>query len=95
VQSEPDEAQLEKAMTPQVAAALADLRNALTADTDWSAERINSSLQQVLKQHGVKMPALAVPVRLVVFGVPQSPALSEALAVAGRDRVLGRLTRAV
>ncbi len=84
-------AELEKHLTPPVRAALADLRRALESLSDWSAKAINAAVQETLKQHGLKMPALAMPARLLVFGVTQTPSLAEALSVAGRERVLRSL----
>jgi glutamyl-tRNA synthetase len=50
-------------------------------------------VQGVLKRHKLKMPALAMPVRVIVFGLAQTPALSPVLALAGRERVLSRIER--
>jgi glutamyl-tRNA synthetase len=77
----------EEAMRP----ALLDLMQRLEALADWSVGALNGAVQDVLKRHKIKMPELAVPVRVMVFGVTQTPALSPVLALAGRNRVLGRL----
>jgi len=63
----------------------------LQALGDWSSEAINAEVQVVAKARGLKMPRLAVPLRVIVFGVTQTPALSPVLALAGRARVLERL----
>jgi glutamyl-tRNA synthetase len=89
----PDPAQLEKQLTPAIKTAMGDLRKVLEGLGDWTAQPINAAVQEVLKKHSLKMPALAIPVRLVVFGVTQTPSLADALAVAGRERVLERLSR--
>jgi glutamyl-tRNA synthetase len=90
----PQPGELSKALTEPVARAVADLRDGLHAVGEWHVDTINPVVQQVLKKHSMKMPALAMPVRLLVFGVTQTPALSPVLAVAGRERVLERLGRA-
>ncbi len=41
----------------------------------------------------MKMPKLAVPLRVAVLGVVQTPALAMVLTLLGRDRVLERLAR--
>jgi glutamyl-tRNA synthetase len=39
------------------------------------------------------MPQVAIPLRVAVLGVPQTPAIDAVLEVLGRERVLARLTR--
>ncbi len=38
-------------------------------------------MKTVLKTHGLKMPQLAVPLRLMVFGVEQTPSVDAMLAL--------------
>jgi hypothetical protein len=39
------------------------------------------------------MPKLAMPLRAMVFGLTQTPNLASVLALAGKERVLGRVER--
>ena len=71
--------------------ALRDLETSLAALTDWSHDPINGAIQEVMKHNKLKMPALAMPVRVAVFGLAQTPSLAHVLALAGRKRVLERL----
>jgi glutamyl-tRNA synthetase len=73
--------------------ALRDLAEAFAVLTVWQAEAIGAAFDGVLKQHKLKMPKLAIPVRVAVFGLTQTPSLFPVLALAGRDRVIGRLRR--
>jgi len=41
------------------------------------------------------MPQLAIPLRLVLLGQPQSPSIDAVLEVMGRERVLARLAREI
>jgi glutamyl-tRNA synthetase len=77
-------------LTEAVRPALIDLRRELECLAEWSAETLNAAVQETLRRHKLKMPALAVPVRVMVFGVTQTPAFAPVLALAGRDRVLRR-----
>ena len=88
---EPSAEQLKEYITPEVKPALAELATRLEGLGDWSADAINSEVQVVAKARGMKMPRLAVPLRVLVFGVTQTPALSPVLALAGKERVMGRL----
>ncbi len=76
-----------------IRSALADVAQGLAALPDWRADAIPPVIDAVLKKHNLKMPKLAVPLRVAVFGVAQTPALAAVLALAGRDRVLNRLAR--
>ena len=42
---------------------------------------------------GLKMPQVAIPLRVALLGQPQSPAIDRVLAVMGREAVLQRLER--
>ncbi len=70
--------------------ALASLAEAL-AISEWSKPAIAAAIKQVLAQTGLKMPQLAMPVRLLVTGTPQTPSLDAMLALMSRETVLARL----
>ena len=59
--------------------------------TEWTPEAIGAALKAVLKEAGLKMPQLAVPVRLAVFGLEQTPSVDAMLAQVPRAVVLERL----
>ena len=82
---------LQTHVTPEVRPVLKDLTVAFEKLAEWSSEPINDAVKAVLKKHALKMPKLAVPLRVVVFGMAQTPALSPVLALAGRERVIARL----
>jgi glutamyl-tRNA synthetase len=46
-----------------------------------------------MAEHGLKMPQVAIPLRVAVLGVPQTPSIDAVLEVLGRERVLSRLAR--
>ena len=80
-------------LTATVRAALASLRGKLEAQTAWQAAALSQAVKETLASHGMKMPQLAIPLRVVLLGQPQSPALDAVLEVLGRERVLERLGR--
>jgi glutamyl-tRNA synthetase len=45
----------------------------------------------VLAQAGIKMPQLAMPVRVLLCGQAQTPSLDSVISLFTRDRVLHRL----
>jgi glutamyl-tRNA synthetase len=77
-------------MTPMVAPALAMLREKLSV-CDWNKEAISAAIKEVLAATSLKMPQLAMPVRVLVMGTPQTPSLDAVLALCSREKVLQRL----
>ncbi|RXZ33395.1 glutamate--tRNA ligase [Oxalobacteraceae bacterium CAVE-383] len=86
----PDAALLAQHVTDAVRPALADYARQC-ADVEWNKEALTAMLKQVLAQHGLKMPQLAMPLRLIVAGQLQTPAIDLVLALFGREAVLARL----
>jgi glutamyl-tRNA synthetase len=92
---EPDPKAAAKHLTPAVAPALADLIAALTALPRWDTGATEGAFQGVLERHGLKLGALAQPVRVAVTGGTVSPGIYEVLDVLGRERSLARLRAGV
>ena len=70
--------------------ALAKLADALSV-CEWSKAAIAASIKQVLLDTGLKMPQLAMPVRVVLMGTPQTPSLDAILELMTREDVVSRL----
>ncbi len=73
--------------------ALARLALAL-GNCEWSKAAIAAAIKQVLLETGLKMPQLAMPVRVLVMGTPQTPSLDAVLELMGRENVVARLKMA-
>ncbi|HEY9571900.1 MAG TPA: glutamate--tRNA ligase [Pusillimonas sp.] len=72
-------------------ALLGDFAQKAQALPDWTAQDIDTLIKSLLAEHGVKMPKLAIPLRLAVTGQKQTPAIGAVLAILGRELVLERL----
>lgn len=88
---EPSPADLVAHVTEAVCPALAALQERLAAVTDWTQASIQQALKETLAASGLKMPQLAVPVRVVVCGRAQTPSLDAVLAHFDQKKVLDRL----
>ncbi|MDO9273630.1 MAG: glutamate--tRNA ligase [Rugosibacter sp.] len=77
-------------LTETACNALAALRNRLT-DCTWQAAELGQLVKQTAAELGLKMPQVAIPLRVALLGLPQSPAIDAVLEVLGRERVLERL----
>ena len=62
--------------------------------TAWTREAIQAALKATLSAHALKMPQLAIPVRLLVFGLAQTPSVDACLALMPREQVVARLIAA-
>ncbi|WP_334154003.1 glutamate--tRNA ligase [Tepidimonas sp.] len=80
-------------VTDAVRPALAELRQRLS-DVPWTVADIAAALKATLTAHGLKMPQLAMPVRVLVMGVAQTPSVDAVLALHRRADVLARLAAA-
>jgi glutamyl-tRNA synthetase len=80
-------------VTDEARGALHGLADRFAAVEPWVEQGIQSAFEDALKAHGLKMPKLAMPLRAVVFGTTQTPALYPTLAAAGKTHVLERIRR--
>ena len=88
----PDAAELAQHVTDAVRPAVALLAEKLSSCT-WDKASIAAVLKDVLAAHGLKMPQLAMPVRVLVMGTAQTPSLDVVLELCGREKVLARLAK--
>jgi glutamyl-tRNA synthetase len=77
-------------VTDAVRPALAALAARL-ATCDWDKAGIAAAMKATLTEQGLKMPQLALPLRVLVCGRAQTPSIDAALALFDRDLVLQRL----
>jgi glutamyl-tRNA synthetase len=89
----PSAAELATHVTPAVEPALATLRDKLAA-CEWSKPAIAQAIKETIAAHGLKLPQLAMAVRVLVFGRAQTPSIDAVLALFPRDVVAGRLQAA-
>ena len=77
-------------VTTAVQPALATLAQAL-CDCEWSKPALAAVIKQVLTDTGLKMPQLAMPVRVLLLGTPQTPSLDAVIELMPRQEVIDRL----
>jgi glutamyl-tRNA synthetase len=77
-------------LRPEAVPALASLAERLDG-CEWTRAGIAAAIKETLGAHAIKMPQLAVPVRLKVFGQAQTPSVDAMLALMPRETVLERL----
>ncbi|OYQ41920.1 glutamate--tRNA ligase [Rhodoferax sp. TH121] len=85
-----DAAEKAQHVTDAVQPAIALLKDKLAACA-WDKASIGAAIKEVLAAHGLKMPQLAMPVRVLVMGTAQTPSLDAVLELSGREKVISRL----
>lgn len=93
VDVEPNADEAAKHVTDGVRPAIGMLAKMLEG-CPWTKEDIAEAVKETLRATGLKMPQLAMPVRVLVMGTAQTPSLDAVLALSRRQKVLDRLRRA-
>lgn len=89
----PDPSEHALHVTDAVRPALRALAGRLGA-VEWEKAAIAAAIKEVLKEAGLKMPQLAMPVRVLVMGTAQTPSLDAVLELCDREKVLASLHEA-
>ncbi|WP_287965947.1 glutamate--tRNA ligase [Diaphorobacter sp.] len=87
---EPDADDFAKHVTETAAPAL-DAFAAAMETVAWNKDAINAAIKDVLKHLGLKMPQLAMPVRVLTMGTAHTPSVDAVLELLGREKILARL----
>jgi len=91
---EPDEKAL-KLLTDEAKGHMAALAGQLKDMTSFTHEAIEGAFRAYAEAHGVKLGAVAQPLRAALTGSTVSPPIFTAAALLGRDEVLRRLAKAI
>jgi glutamyl-tRNA synthetase len=89
-QPAPDAALVTQHITDAIKPALQDFA-ARCATVEWNKAALGSMIKEMLAAHTLKMPLLAMPLRLIIAGQLQTPAIDAVLELFGREVVLARL----
>ena len=84
-----------KFLTPTTAPLLQKLLTRFEVLPSFSKQVWEDSFKKLVEEEGIKMAALAQPVRVALTGRTASPGLFEVMEVLGRDRTLFRLRQGI
>ena len=70
--------------------AIFDLRQRL-AVVEWESHAIHEAIKICAKEHGIKLPKVAMPLRVMVTGETQTPSINAVLELLGREETLKRM----
>ena len=91
-QPQPEAALLAQHLTDAVRPALQAFAAQLATVT-WTKADISAVMKSTLAEHGLKMPQLAMPLRLLITGQLQTPSIDAVLELFGREVVLSRINQ--
>jgi glutamyl-tRNA synthetase len=78
-------------LTPEAKSTTEALLPELTAVTEWTAEAVEGVVRGFAERAGLKLGAVAQPLRAALTGRTTSPPIFDVLAVLGKDESLARL----
>ncbi len=90
-----DEASARKHLGHASVGVLLALKERLSTLDAWNADAIHAAVAEVSETTGLKMGKVAQPLRVAVCGRAASPSIEVTLMLAGRERTLARLERAI
>ena len=83
-----------KVFTSETPGLFAQVRAELSALRHWTPEALHGAIMAVAQAGGLKLGAVAQPLRIAVCGGPVSPPIDVTLALLGRDDTLRRIETA-
>lgn len=89
-----DEKAAEKFFTPETGEVLNDLSERI-ASGEFTSDGLHADFEKIMEERGIKMGAIAQPVRVALTGGTVSPGIFEVMEILGKEEVLKRLGRAV
>jgi glutamyl-tRNA synthetase len=85
-----DQAAAEKHLVADIKPALEKLSE-LLGSVEWNAEAIHHAINEVVTHFQLKFPKVAMPLRVLLTGIAQSPSIDQVMVLMGRDEVVARI----
>ena len=88
----PEAALLDAQLSAEAVPALRDLAQ-LFATVAWETSAVSAAIKEVIGKHGLKMPKLAMPLRVMLTGQTQTPSVDALVTLFPREMVLARIAK--
>jgi len=92
IELHPEAALLEEQLSAEAVPALRDLAQQF-ATVAWDKASISAAIKEVIGKHGLKMPKLAMPLRVMLTGQTQTPSVDALVTLFPREMVLERIEK--
>jgi glutamyl-tRNA synthetase len=86
----PDQELLNTHLTADVLPMMHEMAQSL-AEVKWDAMSIAAMIKELITKHALKMPKLAMPLRVMLVGQTQTPSVDALVSIFTRDMVLARI----
>ncbi|MEE9331459.1 MAG: glutamate--tRNA ligase [Methylophilaceae bacterium] len=81
---------VEKHITSEIKPVMQKMLETLK-NTVWELEAIHHVVSSTVKENSLKFPKVAMPLRVMLVGIAQSPSVDEVMAILGKEEVLQRI----
>ncbi|MFT7228432.1 MAG: glutamyl-tRNA synthetase [Methylophilaceae bacterium] len=81
---------VEKHLTDEIKPVMEVMAETLK-NTTWTAEAIHEVIAATVKENVLKFPKVAMPLRVMLAGIAQSPSIDQVMAILGKETVLNRM----
>jgi glutamyl-tRNA synthetase len=88
----PNQELLNAQLSVEAIPALQELAERLK-DVKWEAAAIGAAIKEIVSKHGLKMPKLAMPLRVMLTGQTQTPSVDAVITLFSREVVLTRMAQ--
>ncbi|MCH9848736.1 MAG: glutamate--tRNA ligase [Betaproteobacteria bacterium] len=65
--------------------------HATLSKIEWTSEHIHEAINAAVKDNALKFPKVAMPLRVMLAGIAQSPSIDQVMAILGKEEVLTRM----
>jgi glutamyl-tRNA synthetase len=79
-------------LSPEALPALREFAERIL-DIAWETSAISALIKELIGKHGLKMPKLAMPLRVMLVGQTQAPSVDALVVLFPREMVMARVTR--
>lgn len=83
-------ADVEKHITSEILPVIQAMAETLK-NIEWTTEAIHDVIAQAVKENALKFPKVAMPLRVMLAGIAQSPSIDQVMEILGKDESLRRM----
>jgi len=83
-------ADAEKHVTEEIKPVMVTMAETLK-NTSWTVEALHEVISSTVKENALKFPKVAMPLRVMLAGIAQSPSIDQVMVILGKETVLNRI----
>ena len=87
-----NQADVEKHISPEIKPVIKALVEKLNS-TEWTAEAIHHAINEAVTENQLKFPKVAMPLRVMLTGIAQSPSIDQVMFLLGQKETVARINQ--